>query len=78
MTEFGPKSPSRKLQPDSVRLHSPLALTGAFIYMLREYFKLGLTNWEWKDNLTASDIFISISTSDKFEEFLTLPSYKLI
>ena len=26
----------------------------------------------------ASDIFISISTSDKFEEFLTLPSYKLI
>jgi hypothetical protein len=59
MTEFGPKSPSRKLQPDSVRLHSPLALTGAFIYMLREYFKLGLTNWEWKDNLTASDIFIS-------------------
>ena len=26
----------------------------------------------------ASDIFISISTSDKFEEFLTIPSYKLI
>ena len=26
----------------------------------------------------ASEIFISMSTSDNFEEFLTLPAYKLI
>ena len=26
----------------------------------------------------ASDIFNTISTSDNFEEFLTLPAYKLI
>jgi hypothetical protein len=59
MVEHGEKSPSRKLQPSSVSLHSPLALTGAFIYMLREHFKLGLNSWTWRPNLTASDILIT-------------------
>ena len=39
---------------------------------------VGKENYDKGKFKEASDIFYSISTSEKFEEFLTLPAYRLI
>ena len=39
---------------------------------------VGETNYNKGKFIEASDIFYKMSTSEKFEEFLTLPAYKLI
>jgi hypothetical protein len=54
-----PTIPPSLLEQRNVQLNDPLALIGAFIYIVRERFQENNgTRWTWRDNKTATDINI--------------------
>ena len=64
-------------------IRPPAVLTGSFNKLLKEELgkiksTVGEKNYNKGKFKEASDIFYTMSTSKDFEEFLTLPSYKLI
>lgn len=58
MAESGVISPSRAQQHDLVKLHSPLAIVGVFLFLLREYFGTESLPWQWTDNDSSTGIII--------------------
>lgn len=74
MGDHGTLSPARQQQPDVVKLHSPLELIGAFVYLLREHFKATDLPLTWRDNKTNSDILIESDLNRHTEAFDHKPS----
>ena len=54
----GPPASQAEQLSSSIRLHSPLAVTGAYIYMLRDYYGQERLPWIWRNNKTTTDILI--------------------
>lgn len=64
-----PLGPTDLSQLPSVKLQSPLAVIGAFIYLVRERFnpRYGL-QWQWQSDVTTTDIVIEAQYNQNTEE----------
>jgi len=67
MPEFGDKSPSRAQQHESILLHSPLAVAGMFLFVLRDYFGNHDLHWKWDENKSTSGIIIDTDFNPQTE-----------
>ena len=67
MTESGTRSPSLAQQHSVIQLHSPLAVAGMFIYLLREYFGAAQLPWVWDKNDTQSTLIIESTYNPQTE-----------